>query len=275
MNRPREQQQQRQVSPTLILLLAQIYQHLERLPVKPPITVALLAINIITHVHPYVNIFGYDLSSIQQNCIHPQKIISLLQRSHYDQVISRLTLASIIHIDDMHLYYNMISLCWKGIHLELQMGSYAFGYLIVYCILASHSIMVCLSYLLFHFVQSADPRSYGDISGYTSCAVGFSAVLFALKYILNRNSPTYTHVMGISVPTKYAAWLEVVIVSILNPTVSFMGHLSGIMAGVLYVHGFEGILMLVMESGNINQRNHQYQGRRSGTSYTYAHGTTS
>lgn len=274
MNRHRDTHR---VSPTLILLIAQIYQNLERLPIKPPVTIALLAINILTHIHPYVNIFGYDLSSIQQNCIHPQKIITLFHRSHYDQILSRLTLASIIHIDDMHLYYNMISLCWKGIQLELQMGSYAFGYLIAYCILASHSIMVFMSYFLYHFVQVADQRS-SDISGYNSCAVGFSAVLFALKYVLNHNSPSYTHVMGISVPLKYAAWLEVIVVSILNPNVSFMGHLAGILAGVIYVHGIE---IFIRKHGNTNTNaNYQRQdgsrgSRSSGTSYTYARGTVS
>lgn len=258
----------RPVSPTLILLLAQIYQNLERLPVKPPVTIALLAINIITHIHPYVNIFGYDLSSIQKNCIHPEKIVSLFNRSNYEEILTRLTFASIIHVDDMHLYYNMLSLCWKGINLELQMGSYAFGYLIAYCIFASHSIMVCMSYFLYHFVE---PRSF-DISGYHSCAVGFSAVLFALKYVLNYNSPSHSSVMGISVPTKYAAWVEVVVVSILNPSVSFMGHLAGILAGVVYIHGLD----LLKSSGLPHQHRYQQQPQYQwGRRYTYARGTAS
>ena len=34
------------------------------------------------------------------------------------------------------------------------------------------------------------------------CAVGFSAVLFALKVVLNARSPTYSAVYGVYVPTK-------------------------------------------------------------------------
>lgn len=35
-----------------------------------------------------------------------------------------------------------------------------------------------------------------------SCAVGFSSVLFSLKYVLNATSPGYTSVGGFQVPTR-------------------------------------------------------------------------
>ncbi len=34
------------------------------------------------------------------------------------------------------------------------------------------------------------------------CAVGFSAVLFALKVVLNAQSPTFSTIYGVSVPSK-------------------------------------------------------------------------
>ena len=37
---------------------------------------------------------------------------------------------------------------------------------------------------------------------YSTCAVGFSAVLFAMKVVLNSSSPGWTSVAGISLPTK-------------------------------------------------------------------------
>ena len=42
---------------------------------------------------------------------------------------------------------------------------------------------------------------------YGTCAVGFSAVLFALKVVLNSNSPGCSSVAGISLPTK-GSWPE-------------------------------------------------------------------
>ena len=43
--------------------------------------------------------------------------------------------------------------------------------------------------------------------------------------------------MGIRFPTQYAAWLELVLISMISPNASFLGHLAGILAGYLYVHG--------------------------------------
>lgn len=37
---------------------------------------------------------------------------------------------------------------------------------------------------------------------YSTCAIGFSAVLFAMKVVLNSNSPGWSSVAGISLPTK-------------------------------------------------------------------------
>lgn len=34
------------------------------------------------------------------------------------------------------------------------------------------------------------------------CAIGISAVLFALKVVLNHDSPTYSSIFGITLPTK-------------------------------------------------------------------------
>ena len=43
-----------------------------------------------------------------------------------------------------------------------------------------------------------------------------------------------TNVWGINVPTKHAAWVELVVISLVTPNASFVGHLAGILAGVLY-----------------------------------------
>jgi rhomboid domain-containing protein 1 len=71
----------------------------------------------------------------------------------------------------------------------------------------------------------------------STCAVGFSAVLFAFKVVLNHDDPTYSSVMGFTLPTKYMAWAELVLASAFNPQASFFGHLCGILAGVVHVRG--------------------------------------
>lgn len=277
--RPNRRDQRGGLSPNIIFLLLNIYQQLQRLPVKPPVTIALLFINIASFVLPNANFFEYDLTNIQQNCILPHTIITNFYK--YNELnLNRLFLSSIIHADDMHLYYNMTSLCWKGINLELSMGSQAFLVLVIYSLVASHSLIVLASYVL-----TVIFKMDASMTGYHSCAVGFSAVLFSLKYVLNYRSPTHSNIMGISVPTKYAAWLELVTISMMNPSASFMGHLCGIFAGVLYVHVPDILLVISTLSSRISIPASSSSGGSTSSSassshggqnrYTYASGTSS
>lgn len=248
-------------NPTIIFLIAQIYQNLEQLPHKPPVTIVLIFINIIAYIHPDVNVFGFYLNNIGQNCIQPSKIITSIFAND-PWPLNRLILSAIIHADDMHLYYNMTSLCWKGINLELQMGSESFAKLVAFSLIVSHSIMIGLSYFLYLYIE---PLGYPNISGYNSCAVGFSAVLFSLKYVLNFNSPSTSNILGITIPTKYLAWFELVLTSVLNPSASFVGHLAGILAGMVYIHIPRTIQFGISMPGSF----HSLMGNRS---YTYAQG---
>lgn len=52
-----------------------------------------------------------------------------------------------------------------------------------------------------------------------------------MQVVLNHNSPATTSVYGFQVPTKYAAWLELLVIHVLVPRSSFMGHMCGILAG--------------------------------------------
>jgi rhomboid domain-containing protein 1 len=127
----------------------------------------------------------------------------------------------------------MLSLAYKGICLESALGSEIFLAIAVYSLVASHLLVVLISWCL---------MTYGNFSGYdagfNTCAVGFSAVLFAFKYIVNLSPsvPASQVIGGIPVASKYAAWLELVLIYVAVPNSSFLGHLCGILAGVLYVH---------------------------------------
>jgi len=64
----------------------------------------------------------------------------------------------------------------------------------------------------------------------------FSAgVIFALKVLTSSETPPgmeWMHFMW--VPTRYAAWAELILIHLLVPNASFMGHLAGILAGLIY-----------------------------------------
>lgn len=81
--------------------------------------------------------------------------------------------------------------------------------------------------------------------------------------------------MGFKVHTRYAAWLELVLISVLVPNASFLGHLCGILAGVIYVEvpimlpflGLFPMLSLGSRSGA-----NRYRGQQR--SYTYNRGAS-
>ena len=243
-------------SPMTMLLMYNLYTQIEQLPVKPPVTIVLLFLNIWPHFFD-VNVLGYEMSSIGENCIYPAKVVTSLVDGH-GLSLNRIVLGGFIHVDELHLYYNMMSLCWKGINLELKMGSAAFLQLIVFSLIVSHALLVISAYILYMYTDFT--------SSYHTCAVGFSAVLFSLKYVWNQTASENTHIMGFAVPTKYAAWLELVLVSLMHSNVSFLGHLSGILAGVIYVHGGQLLKQLHWETAIGGQQYNfsNSSGRRSG-----------
>lgn len=53
----------------------------------------------------------------------------------------------------------------------------------------------------------------------------------------------YTNVAGFLVPVKYAAWAELLAINMLVPNSSFLGHLAGIVAGLIYTKTIIGRLV--------------------------------
>ncbi|KAL4115961.1 hypothetical protein PRIC2_012963 [Phytophthora ramorum] len=197
----------------LILMLVRQIQQLER---KPPVTLALMALMYGLH---FQKSHTPELFAPYSLC--PDRVLN-----NWD--LTRIVASALIHVDDWHLYHNMVSFLWKGYNLEYKLGSMRFlltvGYLLVLC----HVLVVVIALALAVGFQMPEPLH--------QCSVGFSGVLFALKVLLNHNSPAFSSVYGFQVPTKYAAWLELVVIHFLVPRSSFMGHMCGILAGYIFVY---------------------------------------
>ena len=125
----------------------------------------------------------------------------------------------------------MLSLLWKGVQLENSMSSLEFASMVAALLAMSQGITLLLAKSLVFF-DYENPY-------YSEYAVGFSGVLFAMKVILNSQSSNYTDVYGLIVPSRYAAWAELMLIQMFVPGVSFLGHLGGILAGILYLR-FKG-----------------------------------
>ncbi|XP_066476811.1 rhomboid-related protein 4 [Tiliqua scincoides] len=207
------QRRQKGLNAGLLLLLSQVYQ--VGLNNIPPVTLATLAVNVFLFLQP--------LERLENVCIS-------VKEGFYKRDWHRLYLSPFHHVDDWHLYFNMVSLLWKGMKLERRLGSVSFG-----CIIMLFSVLVGVVYMILEFTLAGvlDNPMYKQ-----SCAVGFSGVLFALKVLNNHYHPGGTsNVMGIHVSNKYACWLELVAIHLLNPGTSFAGHLAGILVGLMYTAG--------------------------------------
>ncbi|KAL3219152.1 hypothetical protein MRX96_030604 [Rhipicephalus microplus] len=137
----------------------------------------------------------------------------------------RVFYGAIEHGDSLHLYYNMVSFIWKGMLLEPVLGSAQFAYIIVLFTALCGSVLLGLNYLLGTFVNSAF---------YYQCAVGFSGVIFALKVLNNCYFPGRSRrVLGVDInlPAGQVVWLELVLIQLVTPNASLVGHLAGILVG--------------------------------------------
>ena len=99
-----------------------------------------------------------------------------------------------LHADDVHLYYNMASLIWKGRVLEAKLKSRGFLFLVA---------ELCVTSALLHLAAAWLLSVLGSPSFMRECTVGFSGVLFGLKVLIARlPGPDYTEIAGVRLPTK-------------------------------------------------------------------------
>ncbi|KHN84181.1 Conserved oligomeric Golgi complex subunit 6 [Toxocara canis] len=162
----------------------------------------------------------------REMCLLPSRII------HHREWI-RMLASVVMHGDDMHLYYNMISLLWKGRRLERRLGSWRFLLVLLVFAVATSGGIVALS------VLADDVLHLHGLRLAHQCAIGFSGVLFALKVLHTTYFPYEDALLlgWMPIPSRYACWAELVLIQLLAPEASFVGHLSGILVGLLYTHG--------------------------------------
>ncbi|KAA8519381.1 hypothetical protein F0562_013637 [Nyssa sinensis] len=203
----------------LALLAVHAVSEYWRLNRKPPVTAGLVAANTLIYLRPAF--LDSILPTLNEVWFNPHLILK-----HRD--LKRFFLSAFYHVGESHLVYNMVSLLWKGIQLETSMGSVEFASMVATLVGMSQGITLLLAKSLLLFFDYE--RAY-----YHEYAVGFSGVLFAMKVVLNSQSDNYTSIHGLMVPARYAAWAELILIQMFVPGVCFLGHLGGILAGMLYL----------------------------------------
>lgn len=164
--------------------------------------------------------------------LYPDRSCVSLKHVLHGEDWKRLVLAGLVHADEWHLYYNMVSFLWKGRMLERKLGSQHFACLLVVFTPLINIVMLLLNYVLGEHVLH-------DHSYFYHCAVGFSGVIFALKVLATYEAApgSVDYISGMPVPSRYACWAELLLIQLVTPNASFTGHLAGILVGLAYVWG--------------------------------------
>jgi rhomboid domain-containing protein 1 len=139
----------------------------------------------------------------------------------------RLISTAFFHLSLMHIAFNSMTLHNVGSAIESRAGTLNFALCTLILIPACGVMNVAASFIFNYLGYDASMKE---------CAAGFSGVLFAYVTIqaLHRDSSSYSIYGFFSVPAKWYPMCMLLITQILLPQSSFVGHLGGILSGVLY-----------------------------------------
>ncbi|KAI9915545.1 hypothetical protein PsorP6_008263 [Peronosclerospora sorghi] len=194
------------IPPPLLTLLDSV----QGMDMKPPVTLALIGLMYLLHIQ-----VTRVPSLLESFALCPEQVGTKTS-------IGALFIAPFIHQDDLHLYQSLLSFLWKGYKLETRLGSIGFMVLLIYIITLSQALILLGAYLI----------SGGALQ---ECFTGFSGVLTAMKPILTVHSPTFTQLYNFELPTKYAAWLEMVLTYLFVPKLPLLAQAAGIVTGYIYI----------------------------------------
>eukprot|EP01119_Soliformovum_irregulare_P018984 TRINITY_DN5926_c0_g1_i2.p1 TRINITY_DN5926_c0_g1~~TRINITY_DN5926_c0_g1_i2.p1 ORF type:complete len:217 (+),score=53.85 TRINITY_DN5926_c0_g1_i2:254-904(+) len=112
---------------------------------------------------------------------------------------------------------------WGTLRLFSNIWLFAIGSGIIHCVLASIADLV---FNLHDF--------------YRECTIGFSGVLFGMMvvttYLMENQSRS---IFGLfTIPNRAFPWVLLVVLQFILPSVSFLGHLSGMIMGYIYGQGW-------------------------------------
>ncbi|EGC34786.1 hypothetical protein DICPUDRAFT_98105 [Dictyostelium purpureum] len=177
----------------------------------------------------------FNIIKAWQVCLSPYYLLSHPLSNAYTIITS-----NYFHINILHILFNMLAFIPLGSRLEKsKFGTLQFFYLIVL-----FSILIPLMTTVLSVIGL-----YTNITrfGYYSCSVGFSGIVFSLleiEFFEDRLVSLY----GITnIPSKLYPFAILFITYLIFPSSSFLGHLSGIFVGLLFVKGNLSFLFLSPE----------------------------
>jgi membrane associated rhomboid family serine protease len=192
----------------------------ELLQRMPPATLAILGLNISVYL-----IFQLFLDiDIHQYTLLP----SIAFKEPY-----RLVTSTVLHGSLMHIGMNMMSTLGLCAALEASMGTTSLLLTTMGSIVVTPSIHVGIAFVA-HFLFGYNNNNN---DWWQQHSLGFSGVLFHLSVLEAASSTNQSRSLFgmISVPSHLYPWALLILLQMFIPHLSFLGHLSGILAGTAQV----------------------------------------
>lgn len=152
------------------------------------------------------------------------------QRVIFHQEYYRIITCAFFHGSIFHIAMNMMSYMTLGKSLEKRVGTFFMYLTVLWSVLLTSLLHISMSLAISIVTQ--------DSSLLHRNSLGFSAVLFHLLVLESKcHDPAIASsrlVFGvIHVPSKFYPWVLLFTLQFLMPNISFLGHLSGILCGIL------------------------------------------
>jgi membrane associated rhomboid family serine protease len=191
----------------------------------PPATAFLLGVNVFIHVVVFLSSANLNDLSIAA--------APVLERGEWYRLLS----SAFVHGGFFHILMNMMSLMQLAPALEQQFGTLPFAAMTAWTIIIEGLLYVSISWL--------GGTATGDIAWMYHAGVGFSGVLFTYATLESYHTTMqFRSVFGFfSVPAKVYPWILLVLLSVVLPGISFLGHLCGILSGMLFIIGAMDVLL--------------------------------
>lgn len=185
------------------------------IPTKP----VLISIEIVCGlIWCYINYYEIDSKRFAFN------YIEIIENKEWWRTIS----SSLSHIKVLHLAFNLVSL-WSTGFMEQSQGSLFYFQLNFLLFIFSEIAMIVSYYIMLKYLNKYDYVK-------NMYAVGYSAILFGfMGYACILNNGNY-FVFGFNIPFYLGPFIMLLLISLMIPNASFIGHLSGIIAG--FIMGF-------------------------------------
>ena len=186
--------------------------------------------------------FGTSLLLIINIAIHILIFLSTANLSHFSIAAApvifyneyyRIVSSAFVHGGAFHILMNMMSLAQLGPALEIQFGTLQMLISSFWIVLIEGFLYVTINYTVGTYILN--DRSWLMMAG-----VGYSGVLFSYAIMDSYHTNVQSRsVFGFfSVPAKVYPWILLILISLFLPNISFMGHLCGILAGIMVVNGW-------------------------------------